>query len=102
MRTAEAVHLWKYQGQRRADAAIRRSPSVLAIKGPRAPSPTSSTPFASSWQEQTFAGTFGRIAERTISKNIDVQPRLETRPGYRLNIPVDQDIVFREPTNRES
>lgn len=35
--------------------------------------------------------------------NIDVQPRLETRPGYRLNIPVDQDIVFREPTivNRE-
>jgi type IV secretion system protein TrbI len=43
---------------------------------------------------RSFAETFGRVAERTISKNIDVQPTLEIRPGYNFNILVDQDIVF--------
>lgn len=43
---------------------------------------------------RSFAETFGRVAERTISKNIDVQPTLEVRPGYKFNILVDQDIVF--------
>jgi type IV secretion system protein VirB10 len=43
---------------------------------------------------RSFAETFGRVAERTISKNIDVQPTLEIRPGYKFNILVDQDIVF--------
>ncbi|MBZ9994096.1 IncP-type conjugal transfer protein TrbI [Mesorhizobium sp. BH1-1-4] len=43
---------------------------------------------------RSFAETFGRVAERTISKNIDVQPTLEIRPGYKFNILVDQDMVF--------
>jgi type IV secretory pathway VirB10-like protein len=43
---------------------------------------------------RSFAETFGRVAERTISKNIEVQPTLEIRPGYKFNILVDQDIVF--------
>ncbi|MGE3365612.1 MAG: IncP-type conjugal transfer protein TrbI, partial [Rhizobiaceae bacterium] len=43
---------------------------------------------------RSFAETFGRVAERTISKNIDVQPTLEIRQGYRFNVLVDQDIVF--------
>ncbi|WP_027062813.1 IncP-type conjugal transfer protein TrbI [Mesorhizobium loti] len=43
---------------------------------------------------RSFAETFGRVAEQTISKNIDVQPTLEIRPGYKFNILVDQDIVF--------
>ncbi|MBZ9898302.1 MULTISPECIES: IncP-type conjugal transfer protein TrbI [unclassified Mesorhizobium] len=43
---------------------------------------------------RSFAETFGRVAERAISKNIDVQPTLEIRPGYKFNILVDQDIVF--------
>lgn len=43
---------------------------------------------------RSFAETFGRVAERTISKNIDVQPTLEIRPGYKFNILIDQDIAF--------
>lgn len=43
---------------------------------------------------RNFAETFGRVAERTISKNLDVQPTLKVRPGYRFNVLVDQDIVF--------
>lgn len=43
---------------------------------------------------RTFAETFGRMAERTISRNMDVQPTLEIRPGYKFNVLVDQDMVF--------
>ncbi|WP_371349335.1 IncP-type conjugal transfer protein TrbI [Ancylobacter sp. IITR112] len=43
---------------------------------------------------RNFAETFGRVAERTINKNLDVQPTLEIRPGYKFNVLVDQDIIF--------
>ena len=33
-------------------------------------------------------------AALTVSKNLDVQPTLKIRPGYRFNVLVDQDIVF--------
>lgn len=49
---------------------------------------------ASDAARRNFAETFGRVAERTINKNLDVQPTLEIRPGYRFNVLVDQDIVF--------
>lgn len=49
---------------------------------------------ASDAARRNFAETFGRLAERTISKNLDVQPTLEIRPGYKFNVLVDQDIVF--------
>ena len=43
---------------------------------------------------RSFAETFGQISEQTVSKNLNVQPTLEIRPGYRFNVLVDQDIVF--------
>ncbi|UXN67916.1 IncP-type conjugal transfer protein TrbI (plasmid) [Devosia neptuniae] len=43
---------------------------------------------------RSFAETFGRVADRTIDKNMDVQPTVEIRPGYIFNILVDQDMVF--------
>lgn len=49
---------------------------------------------AESAARRSFAETFGRMAERTISRNMDVQPTLEIRPGYRFNVLVDQDMVF--------
>lgn len=49
---------------------------------------------ASDAARRNFAETFGRVAERTINKNLDVQPTLEIRQGYQFNVLVDQDIVF--------
>lgn len=49
---------------------------------------------ASDAARRNFSETFGRVAERTINKNLDIQPTLEIRPGYRFNILVDRDIVF--------
>lgn len=43
---------------------------------------------------RSFAETFSQISEQTVSKNLNVQPTLEIRPGYRFNILVDQDIIF--------
>lgn len=49
---------------------------------------------ASDAARRNFAETFGRVAERTINRNLDVQPTLEIRPGYKFNVLVDQDMVF--------
>ncbi|UXN76122.1 IncP-type conjugal transfer protein TrbI (plasmid) [Devosia sp. A8/3-2] len=43
---------------------------------------------------RSFAETFGRVADRTIDKNMDVQPTIEIRPWYIFNILVDRDMVF--------
>ncbi|WP_307725740.1 TrbI/VirB10 family protein, partial [Ciceribacter naphthalenivorans] len=49
---------------------------------------------ASDAARRNFAETFGRVAEQTISKNLNVQPTIQIRPGYKFNVLVDQDIVF--------
>lgn len=49
---------------------------------------------ASDAARRNFAESLGRVAEQTISRNLNVQPTLEIRPGYKFNILVDQDIVF--------
>ncbi len=49
---------------------------------------------ASDPARRNFAETFGRVADQTIQRNMDVQPTLEIRPGYKFNVLVDQDIVF--------
>ncbi|MCW0021371.1 IncP-type conjugal transfer protein TrbI [Rhizobium sp. BT-226] len=49
---------------------------------------------ASDAARRNFAEVFGRAAEQTISKNLNVQPTIRIRPGYKFNILVDQDIIF--------
>ncbi len=49
---------------------------------------------ASDAARRNFAEVFGRVAEQTISKNLNVQPTIRIRPGYRFNLLVEQDIVF--------
>jgi len=49
---------------------------------------------ASDAARRSFAQSFGQVAEQTISKNINVQPEIQIRPGYTFNVLVDQDIVF--------
>ncbi|PSJ51345.1 IncP-type conjugal transfer protein TrbI [Pseudaminobacter soli (ex Li et al. 2025)] len=49
---------------------------------------------ASDAVRRNFAESIGRVAEQTISKNLQVQPTINVRPGYRFNVLVDQDIIF--------
>ncbi|MEP3665157.1 MAG: IncP-type conjugal transfer protein TrbI, partial [Roseibium sp.] len=57
-------------------------------------SATTMTDSAADAARRSFAQTFGQISQQTVSKNLNVQPTLEIRPGYRFNVLVDQDIVF--------
>ncbi|OED00570.1 IncP-type conjugal transfer protein TrbI [Rhizobium sp. YK2] len=52
---------------------------------------------ASDAARRNFAESFGRVAEQTISKNLNVQPTIQIRPGYKFNVLVDQDIIFPAP-----
>lgn len=52
---------------------------------------------ASDAARRNFAESFGRVAEQTISKTLNVQPTIRIRRGYKFNILVDQDIVFPQP-----
>jgi type IV secretion system protein TrbI len=49
---------------------------------------------ASDAARRNFAETFGRVAERSIRRNTEVQPTLEIRPGYKFNVLVEHDIVL--------
>ncbi|MGR9060767.1 IncP-type conjugal transfer protein TrbI (plasmid) [Rhizobium leguminosarum] len=49
---------------------------------------------ASDAARRNFADVFGRVAERSVGKSLDVQPTLEIRPGYQFNVLVDQDVIF--------
>jgi type IV secretion system protein VirB10 len=49
---------------------------------------------ASDVARRNFAESFGRVAEQTISQNLNVQPTIVIRPGYKFNVLVDQDIIF--------
>ncbi|MBY5571804.1 IncP-type conjugal transfer protein TrbI [Rhizobium leguminosarum] len=83
-------HLWKTFG----------SAALVAIVGTGIDMamPESSTlaaqDTASDAARRNFAESFGRVAEETISKNLNVQPTIRIQPGYKFNVLVDQDIVF--------
>lgn len=47
---------------------------------------------ASDAARRSFAETFGRMTERTLAKNLNVQTTIEIRPGYEFNVIVEQDI----------
>ncbi|MCZ7450245.1 IncP-type conjugal transfer protein TrbI [Agrobacterium rhizogenes] len=49
---------------------------------------------ASDAARRNFAESFGRVAEQTIMKTLNVQPTIRIRPGYKFNVLVDQDIIF--------
>jgi type IV secretion system protein VirB10 len=83
-------HLWRTFG----------SAALIALIGTGidASLPESSTlatqDSASDAARRNFAETFGRAAEQTIAKNLNVQPTIRIRPGYLFNVLVDQDILF--------
>lgn len=61
---------------------------------PQGRSGTGASGSAEDAARRSFAETFGQMSESTVSRNLDVQPTLDIRPGYQFNVLVDQDIVF--------
>lgn len=44
-----------------------------------------------------LSGELGKSSQRLLQKNLNVQPTLTIRPGYRFNMVVRKDIVFDSP-----
>ena len=86
-------HLWRTFGSAALVAIIGTG---IDISMPES-STLATQDTASDAARRNFAESFGRVAEQTISKNLNVQPTITIRPGYKFNVLVDQDIIFPNP-----
>ncbi|WP_025983523.1 TrbI/VirB10 family protein [Xanthomonas phaseoli] len=58
---------------------------------------TFSQPTASSELSQALGQQLGQVTAQMISKNLNIAPTIEIRPGYRFNIIVVKDLDFTKP-----
>ena len=59
--------------------------------------PTNNRPTASSALSEALGQQLGNVTAQLISKNLNVAPTLEIRPGYRFNVIVTKDMTFSKP-----
>lgn len=57
---------------------------------------------AGSAMSQALGQQLGQTASQFLQKNMNVAPTLDIRPGYRFNIVVTKDVVFKRPYRRAS
>lgn len=88
------THFWRIWGNALLVAAIGTGVDMALPQSNRNAFGVSQQDDPTDAARRNFAETFGRVADRTIDRNMDIQPTLEIRPGYNFNILVDQDIVF--------
>ncbi|SEA68468.1 TrbI/VirB10 family protein [Nitrosospira multiformis] len=58
---------------------------------------TFGVPTTSSVLSATLGQQLGRVITQMISKNLNIAPTLEIRPGYRFNVTVTKDMVLGRP-----
>lgn len=56
-----------------------------------------SRPSASSAMSEALGQQLGQVTAQLISKNLNISPTLEIRPGYRFNVIVIKDMTFSKP-----
>lgn len=54
-------------------------------------------PTASSAMSEALGQQLGQVTAQLISKNLNIAPTLEIRPGYRFNVVVVKDLTFAKP-----
>jgi type IV secretion system protein VirB10 len=72
-------------------AGVALSQSTNQVAG------TFGAPTTSSVLSATLGQQLGRVITQMISKNLNVAPTLEIRPGYRFNVTVTKDMVLARP-----
>lgn len=58
---------------------------------------TYGAPNANSALSQALGQQLGQVTAQMISKNMNIAPTLEIRPGYRFNVIVTKDMTFSKP-----
>ncbi|WP_074748792.1 TrbI/VirB10 family protein [Nitrosospira multiformis] len=72
-------------------AGVALSQSTNQVAG------TFGAPTTSSVLSATLGQQLGRVITQMISKNLNIAPTLEIRPGYRFNVTVTKDMVLARP-----
>ncbi|HCJ4394764.1 TPA: TrbI/VirB10 family protein [Legionella pneumophila] len=54
-------------------------------------------PTAGSVMSQALGQQLGEVTSQLVSKNLNVSPTVNVRPGYRFNIIVVKDLTFKQP-----
>ena len=63
----------------------------------RNPSNTPTAPTAGSALSEALGQQLGQATAQMISKNLNIAPTLEIRPGFRFNVIVVKDLTFSKP-----
>jgi len=58
---------------------------------------TNASPTFETSMSQALGQQLGQVTAQLISKNMNIAPTLEIRPGYRFNIVVSKDMTFSKP-----
>ncbi len=54
-------------------------------------------PTAGSVLSQALGQQLGEVTGQLISKNLNISPTVNVRPGYRFNIIAVKDLIFKKP-----
>ncbi|AMQ28655.1 TPA: TrbI/VirB10 family protein [Legionella pneumophila] len=54
-------------------------------------------PTAGSVMSQALGQQLGEVTSQLVSKNLNISPTINVRPGYRFNIIVVKDLTFKQP-----
>ena len=58
---------------------------------------TNQAPNMNSELSSSLGQVFGQVIAQVVQKNLNIAPTLEIRPGYRFNVTVTKDLVFKKP-----
>lgn len=67
----------------------------ISLSQPKQTGTTTQT--ASSAMSEALGQQLGQVTAQLISKNMNIAPTLEIRPGYRFNVMVTKDMTFSKP-----
>lgn len=89
-------HLWRVYGSALFMSAITAGASIATDQGNNN-SIGNQQPSVSSELSAALGQQLGQVSAQIISKNLNIAPTNEIRPGYRFNIVTVKDVTFNKP-----
>lgn len=71
--------------------------AAVSVSVDNSSSSTTNSTNMSDTMRESLATQFGTVIENVIQKNLNISPTLEIRPGYRFNVIVTKDLIFKKP-----
>ncbi|MCK9709893.1 TrbI/VirB10 family protein [Pseudomonas syringae] len=87
-------HLWRIYGSALFMAGITAGASMATDQGQGNSGTGFQQPSVSSELSSALGQQLGQVSAQIVSKNLNVAPTLNIRPGYRFNIVVVKDVAF--------